>query len=204
LRGDAIQWQFSEDKLHFLLSIVFYCNTSVGYCRFSLLLASGGSCSWLTCSFQCPVRFGRYLFAILLISSSTNVILESSWSVLLLTYRGALNTILIIFDCTLCMIFVFDVLAQRQSCIPLSIKYTFLVGKYKITGTRLAVKPVIFSPRTLSNKSLPPSLLQISRPEFNCEVYTEFYFSMLAVTGNTSGQNRTRKPLVAVEDRLLN
>jgi hypothetical protein len=118
LRGDTIQWQFSEDKLHFLLSIVFYCNTSVGHCRFSLLLASGGLCSWLTCSFECPVRFCRYLFVILLISPSTNGILEYSWSVLLLTYRGALNTIPSIFDYTLCMIFVFDGLAQPQSCIP--------------------------------------------------------------------------------------
>jgi hypothetical protein len=59
-----------------------------------------------------------YLFVILLISSSTNGILESSWSVLLLTYRGALNTILSIFDCTLCMFFVFDGLVQPQSCTP--------------------------------------------------------------------------------------
>jgi hypothetical protein len=28
---------------HFLIIIVFYCNTSVGHCRCSLLLASGGS-----------------------------------------------------------------------------------------------------------------------------------------------------------------
>ena len=27
---------------HFLIIIVFYCNTSVGHCRCSLLLASGG------------------------------------------------------------------------------------------------------------------------------------------------------------------
>ena len=66
---------------HFLIIIVFYCNTSVGHCRCSLLLASGGSSSWFTCSFECPVRFRRYLFVILMISSSTNVILESLWRV---------------------------------------------------------------------------------------------------------------------------
>jgi hypothetical protein len=49
------------------------------------------------------VGFCRYLFVIVLISSSTNGILESSWNVLLLTH-GALNTILSNFDCTLCMI----------------------------------------------------------------------------------------------------
>ena len=49
---------------HFLIIIVFYCNTSVGHCRCSLLLASGGTCSWFTCSFGCPVRFRRYLFVI--------------------------------------------------------------------------------------------------------------------------------------------
>ena len=78
---------------HFLIIIVFYCNTSVGHCRCSLLLALGGTCSWFTCSFRCPVRFRRYLFGILMISSSTNGILESLWIVLLLTYHGALNTI---------------------------------------------------------------------------------------------------------------
>jgi hypothetical protein len=77
---------------HFLMIIVFYCNTSVGHCRCSLLLASRGSCSWFTCSFECPVRFRRYLFVILMISSSTSCILESLWRVLLLTYHGALNT----------------------------------------------------------------------------------------------------------------
>ena len=41
---------------HFLIIIVFYFNTSVGHCRFSLLLASGGTSSWFTCSFACPVR----------------------------------------------------------------------------------------------------------------------------------------------------
>jgi hypothetical protein len=53
-----------------------------------------------------------------LTSSSMNGILESSWSVLLFTNRGALNAILSIFDCILCMIFVFDGLAQPQSYIP--------------------------------------------------------------------------------------
>jgi len=79
---------------HFLIIIVFYCNTSVGHCRCSLLLASGGKSSWFTCSFECPVRFRRYLFVILMISSSTNGILESLWRILLLTYHGSLNTIL--------------------------------------------------------------------------------------------------------------
>ena len=79
---------------HFLIIIVFYINTSVGRCRCSLLLASGGTSSWFTCSFECPMRFRRYLFVILMISSSTNGILESLWRVLLLTYHGALNTIL--------------------------------------------------------------------------------------------------------------
>ena len=67
----------------------FYFNTSVGHCRCSLLLASGGggTSSWFTCSFECPVRFRRYLFVILMISSSTNGILESLWRVLLLTYQ---------------------------------------------------------------------------------------------------------------------
>ena len=37
----------------------------------------------------------------LLISSSTNGVPESSWRILLLMYRGALNTILSVFDCTL-------------------------------------------------------------------------------------------------------
>ena len=40
------------------------------------------------------MRFRRYLFVILMISSTTNGILESLWRVLLLTYYGALNTIL--------------------------------------------------------------------------------------------------------------
>jgi len=48
----------------------------------------------------------------LLISSSANGVPESSWRVLLLTYRGALNTILSIFDCTHCLIVVLDDLAQ--------------------------------------------------------------------------------------------
>ena len=34
------------------------------------------------------MRFRRYLFVILMISSSTNGILESLWRVLLLTYHG--------------------------------------------------------------------------------------------------------------------
>ena len=54
----------------------------------------------------------------LLISSSANVIPESSWGVLLLVYRGALNVILSNFDSTLCMIFVLDGLTQPQSCTP--------------------------------------------------------------------------------------
>jgi len=102
---------------HFLIIIVFYCNTSVGHCRCSLL-ASRGTCSWFTCSFGCPVGFRRYLFVILMISSSTNGILEYLWRVLLLTYHGALNTILSVFDCILCMICVFEGLAQPHSCIP--------------------------------------------------------------------------------------
>jgi hypothetical protein len=105
---------------HFLIIIVFYCNTSVGQCRCSLLLASGrgGTCSWFTCSFGCPVRFRRYLLVILVISSSTSGILESLWRVLLLTYHGASNIILSVFDCILCMICVFEGLAQPHSCIP--------------------------------------------------------------------------------------
>jgi len=103
---------------HFLIIIVFYCNTSVGHSRCSLLLASGGTSSWFTCSFECHVRFTRYLFVILMISSSTNGILESLWRVLLLTYHGALNTILSVFDCILCMICLFKGLAQPHSCIP--------------------------------------------------------------------------------------
>jgi len=103
---------------HFLIIIVFYCNTSVGHCRCSLLLASRGTSSWFTCSFECPVRFRRYLFVILMISSSTNGILESLCRVLLLTYHGALNTILSVFDCILCMIGVFEGLAQPHSCVP--------------------------------------------------------------------------------------
>ena len=68
---------------HFLIIIVFYCNTSVGHCRCSLLLAwgGGGTSSWFTCSFECPVRFRRYLFVILMIWSSTNGILESSTNI---------------------------------------------------------------------------------------------------------------------------
>ena len=66
---------------HFLIIIVFYFNTSVGHCRFSLLLASGATSSWFTCSFECPVRFRRYLLVILMISSSTSGILESLWRV---------------------------------------------------------------------------------------------------------------------------
>ena len=54
----------------------------------------------------------------LFISSSKNGIPESTWRVLLLMYHGALNTILSIFDCTLCMIFVLDGLAKPQSCTP--------------------------------------------------------------------------------------
>jgi len=103
---------------HFLIITVFYCNTSVGHCRCSLLLVSGGKSSWFTCSFECPVRFRRYLFVIRMISSSTNGILESLWRVLLLTYHGALNTILSVFGCILCMICVFEGLAQPHSCIP--------------------------------------------------------------------------------------
>ena len=68
-------------RVEHLLIIVFYCNTSVGHCRCSLLLASWGTSSWFTCSFGCPVRFRRYLFVILMISSSTNGILESLWRV---------------------------------------------------------------------------------------------------------------------------
>jgi hypothetical protein len=63
----------------------------------------------------CPVRFRRYLFVILMISSSANGILESLWRVLLLTYYGELNTILSVFDCILCMICVFEGLAQPHS-----------------------------------------------------------------------------------------
>ena len=54
----------------------------------------------------------------LLISSSANGPLDSSWRGLLLMYHGVLNTILSIFDCILCMIFVLDDLAQPQSCTP--------------------------------------------------------------------------------------
>ena len=64
------------------------------------------------------MRFRRYLFVILMISSSTNGILESLWRVLLLTYHGGLNTLLSVFDCILCMICVFEDLAQPHSCIP--------------------------------------------------------------------------------------
>jgi len=63
------------------------------------------------------VRFRRYLFFILMISFSTNGILESLWRVLLLTYHGALNIILSVFDLILCMICVFEGLAQPHSCI---------------------------------------------------------------------------------------
>jgi len=105
-------------RVEHLLIIVFYCNTSVGHCRCSLLLASWGTSSWFTCSFGCPVRFRRYLFVILMISSSTNGILESLWRVLLLTYHGALKTILSVFDCSLCMICVSEGLAQPHGCIP--------------------------------------------------------------------------------------
>ena len=63
---------------HFLIIIVFYFNTSVSQCRCSLLASGvGGTSSWFTCLFECPVRFRRYLFVILIISSSTNGILES-------------------------------------------------------------------------------------------------------------------------------
>jgi hypothetical protein len=104
---------------HFLMIIVFDCNTSVGHCRCNLLLASGGgTCSWFTCSFECPVRFRRYLLVIIMISSSTSGILESLWRILLLTYHGALNTNRSVFDCILCMICVFECLAQPRSCIP--------------------------------------------------------------------------------------
>jgi hypothetical protein len=103
---------------HFLMIIVLYCNTSVGPCRCSLLLASRGTYSWFSCSFECPVRFRRYLFVILMISSSASGILESLWRVLLLTYHGALNTILSAFDCIRCMICVFEGLAHSHSCIP--------------------------------------------------------------------------------------
>jgi hypothetical protein len=44
-----------------------------------------------------------------------------------LTYHGALNTILSILDCTLCMIFVLDGLAQPQSCIPLYVCIFFML-----------------------------------------------------------------------------
>ena len=64
------------------------------------------------------MRFRRYLFVILMITSSTNGILESLWRVLLLTYHGALNTILSVFDFILCMICVFEGLAQPHSYIP--------------------------------------------------------------------------------------
>jgi hypothetical protein len=63
------------------------------------------------------VRFFRYLF-VSRISSSTNGMPELSWSVLLLMYHGALNAIRSILDCTHCMIFVFDGLAQPQSWMP--------------------------------------------------------------------------------------
>jgi hypothetical protein len=102
----------------------------VGHCRCSLLLASGGTCRRLTCSLECPVRFRRYLLVILLISSSTNGILEASWRVLLLTYHGALNTVLSILDCTLYMMFVLDGLAQPQSCIPRD-HMGLIIGLYK-------------------------------------------------------------------------
>jgi hypothetical protein len=52
-----------------------------------------------------------------MILSSTSVLLESLWRVLLFTYHGALNTILSVFDCILCMICVFEGLAQPHSCI---------------------------------------------------------------------------------------
>jgi len=103
---------------HSLIIIFFYFNTSVNHCRCSLLLALGRTCSWFACSFGCPVRFRRYLFVVLMISSSTNCILESWWRVLLLTYHGALNTILTVFCCILCMICVFEGLAQPHSFIP--------------------------------------------------------------------------------------
>ena len=54
----------------------------------------------------------------LLISTFTDGVPESSWRVLLLMYRGELNTVLSIFNCTLCMVFVLDGLAQLQSCTP--------------------------------------------------------------------------------------
>jgi hypothetical protein len=50
----------------------------------------------------------------LLISLSADGVPASSWRVLLLMYRGALNTILSVFDCTLRMVFVLDGLAQPQ------------------------------------------------------------------------------------------
>jgi len=50
----------------------------------------------------------------LLVSPSANGVPASSWRFLLLMYRGALNTILSVFDCTLRMVFVLDGLAQTQ------------------------------------------------------------------------------------------
>jgi len=99
----------------FLIIIVFYFNTSVGHCRCSLLLASGGTSSWFTCSFESPVRFRRYLFVILMISSSTNGILESLWRVLLLTYHGTLNTILNIW-CNLVIEFIIPPFIEGWTC----------------------------------------------------------------------------------------
>jgi hypothetical protein len=73
------------------------------------------------------VRFRRYLFVILMISSSTSGILESLWRVFLLTYHGALNTNRNVFDCILCMICVFEGLAQPHS-IDIFTKLLYCLG----------------------------------------------------------------------------
>jgi hypothetical protein len=100
-----------------------------------------------------------------------------------------------------------NIVWEKQFCIIFQYyltKHMFLVEEYRITERRLEVKSGVFSLCTLSNKSSPSfPPLQISRLEFNCEVHTGFHSLTFTVTGNTSGQNRTQKPLVAVEGSHL-
>jgi hypothetical protein len=75
-----------------------------------------------------------------LISSLTNGILESVWSVWLLTYHGALNTVLSILDCTWCV-------EHRSQYFGLHSLYDFCVGRFGTAPKLYTVGPYRFNDR---------------------------------------------------------
>ena len=111
------------------------------------------------------MRFRKYLFVILMISSSTNGILESLWRVLLLTYHGALNTILSVWKNIYTCNFVHGMfscvyvssLAGRRSC-----SSVHFVGLHHITD----IYPMLGKSRfhiTQISYLACPSILHLSR-----------------------------------------